>query len=336
MHACIHTYVHTHVHSRIGHAAAVPLLSHPAPPPHPPSLVYTRVVKEFRVGRSHVLNPCLPLPFLSLSLLLSTIHIDTLSFEPNVVTVEVEKIVERVVEVPAVKVRYESVYCEEEQVIKFPRMTHQSRTEVPYVQEMYSFDEIVKAMMSQLDDAKVQEIGLRTLWNLSCNHPDSQVEILKQGIDLVVKVMLNHLMTARVQWLGCGALCSFACNNAAVQVEIARKGGIEAVVKAISTHIDNEGVQELGCGALTSLACSNTTTQMSIVMLGCVDHVVNGMARHLNSESVQQQGCGALASLSSKNAVAQVEIGKKGGFQAVVSAMMNHPENARVQGPHFT
>ena len=99
-----------------------------------------------------------------------------------------------------------------------------------------SIDNIVKAMMQNIDNQELQAQGCLALKNLADGNDDNRVEIAKQGgIAGLVKALVQHPDNAGVQEQGCLALLSLACNDAN-RVEICKEVGIGAVVTLCSAR----------------------------------------------------------------------------------------------------
>jgi hypothetical protein len=110
---------------------------------------------------------------------------------------------------------------------------------------------VVHAVKNYVDDALIQEQGIRALCNLTAG-PTLAQELVGDvgGVEVIVAGIKRHPEVARIQHLGCVAIGHLTFQTERNAERFEESDGIAAVIAAMKAHPENGDVQHESCYVL--------------------------------------------------------------------------------------
>ena len=156
---------------------------------------------------------------------------------------------------------------------------------------------VVQAVKMRVDDALIQEEGIRAIWNLSYQMPAKVLVGDIGGVEVILAGMKRHPEDVRLQRVGCGAIANLSDNTKRNAERFEESDGIAAVIAAMEVHDpENEDVQLYSCVVLKHL-CEWAEYRPLIVAAGGAATIAYAMKEYSDNPRVREAAQDAMQEL---------------------------------------
>jgi len=187
---------------------------------------------------------------------------------------------------------------------------------------------VVDGMMSNLENASIQENGCNILWRLSGNDLGMKLNIVEaDGVDVIMNVMISHGENASVLAEAFQALSCLSVDRTSRNF-IAQQGGVMVIASSMSSLDKSVAVQEAGLAALCNIA---SDVDEDILDASNIISVVNSsLYHHAKNANVQRKGLALLYNLSIRGEGMKSKLLSSGALTIITKAVKNHTNSSKV------
>jgi hypothetical protein len=155
---------------------------------------------------------------------------------------------------------------------------------------------VVQVVKNHVDDALIQEEGIRALCNFTYPTVTRVLVGYVGGVEVILAGMKRHPEGANIQQFGCGAIGNLLYETKRTSERVVDADGIAQVIAAMKAHPENEGVQYNSCLALMKM-CEWAEYRPLIVAAGGAVTIATAMEKYNDNPRVCQAAQDAMQEL---------------------------------------
>jgi hypothetical protein len=155
---------------------------------------------------------------------------------------------------------------------------------------------VVQVLKKKVDDARIQEEGIRALWNFA--HPTLAKMLVGDigGVEVILTGMKRHPEYENLQRAACGAIKNILDQTKRNAEPFKESDGIAQVIAAMKAHPENEDVQLYGCTALLHMSQLEEYRPLIFAAGGAVT-IATVMEKYSDNPSVRETSQKAMQTL---------------------------------------